>query len=113
MEHEARRKVAEALPRRQRGTPQMRDQIKVDVFPGLCYSSSECFLRLHGSPTLDRSAYQPSGRSANSTRLGSRSIGWWKQEMTGPPPSDMLSPKNCHAPSSISCETYVTASIPL
>src|SRR5215469_13010878 len=31
----------------------------------------------------------------------------------GPPPSDILSPKNCHAPSSASCETYVIGSVPL
>src|SRR5579862_3876139 len=79
----------------------------------ITYALSECFLRIHCSPTLARSAYHPGGRSANSTRLGSRSIGWWKQEMTGPPPSDMLFPRNCHAPSSISCETYVTGSVPL
>jgi hypothetical protein len=39
-------------------------------------SSGMRFLRIHGSPSLSRSAYQPNGRSANSTRLGSRSIGW-------------------------------------
>src|SRR6185437_4954965 len=76
-------------------------------------SAAECFFRVHGSPTLARSAYQPKGRSANSARLGSRSMGGCKQEITGPPPSDILSPKNCHAQSSASCETYVTASVPL
>ena len=32
------------------------------------------FLRVHSSPTLSRSAYQPNGRSANSARLGSRCL---------------------------------------
>ncbi len=75
-------------------------------------SSFECSFRVHGFPTLSRLAYQPKGKSANSARLGSRSIGWCKQEMTGPPPDDILSPKNCHAPSSASCETYVAGSVP-
>lgn len=39
-------------------------------------SSDSCFFRTHGSPTLERSAYQPSGRSANSARPGLESTGW-------------------------------------
>ena len=39
------------------------------------HSFAASFFRVHGSPTLMRPAYQPKGRSANSARLGSRSIG--------------------------------------
>ena len=38
-------------------------------------SSVSCTFRIHGSPGLLRSAYQPKGKSANSLRLRSSSIG--------------------------------------